>query len=69
MQLGCVNPLEWAGRIYRKNYKTAIELSDKAISHWSMNMKAHYRKCKSLMMLRRFENCIDACEAAIKLGN
>lgn len=51
----------------RKNYKSTIQLSEKAISVWNENIKAHYRICKSLLMLRRFEMCIEACEKASKI--
>jgi hypothetical protein len=37
-----------------KNYRTCINVCDEAIEVWPGNMKAHFRKAKSLYMVRRF---------------
>jgi hypothetical protein len=46
------------------NYGKCYKDCDKAISLYPSNMKAHYRKCKALMTLKKYPDCIAACGAA-----
>lgn len=46
------------------NYGTCCKDSLAAILCWPQNVKAHYRKCKSLVMLRKYELALLACKEA-----
>lgn len=42
-----------------KNYRYCITDCDNAIKFWSSNIKAYFRKAKALLMLKRFDECIE----------
>jgi len=46
------------------NYGSCCRDAVSAILCWPQNVKAHYRKCKSLVMLRKFELALAACREA-----
>jgi len=43
-----------------KNYGMCIKDCDVALYFWPQNIKAYYRKCRSLCALHRYELCVDA---------
>ena len=47
------------------NYGTCYKDCDEAIALWSGNIKAHFRKCKALLALKKYTDCIAACDAAL----
>jgi tetratricopeptide (TPR) repeat protein len=53
------------------NYGKCYKDCDKAIALWPGNIKAHYRKCKALLALKKYSECIAACSAglAVESGN
>ena len=55
-----------------KNYGMCIKDCDVALHFWPQNIKAFYRKCKSLCALHRYELCVDTgarCRAACADGS
>eukprot|EP01041_Mallomonas_annulata_P008942 gene8942-18500_t len=48
-----------------KNYGSCRRDADLAISIWSKNIKAHHRKCKALLILKKYSEAISACETAL----
>jgi tetratricopeptide (TPR) repeat protein len=52
-----------------KNYGECIKDSTASISINPSNIKAYYRKCKALVSLRRFTECVTACDEAFVLEN
>lgn len=50
-----------------KNYRVAYEDSTKSLQFNSANVKAHYRKCKALLGSKHYEDCITACDDALKI--
>lgn len=49
------------------NYGKCYKDCDKAIAFWPQNIKAHYRKCKALNILKKYPECIAACNAALAI--
>jgi hypothetical protein len=47
------------------NYGSCCRDCDAAIVLWFENIKAHYRKCKALLMLKKYTECIAACNVAL----
>jgi hypothetical protein len=45
-------------QLNKKNYKLAIQFAQESIDDWKQNMKAHYRKCRALLLLRNYEECL-----------
>jgi hypothetical protein len=52
-----------------KNYRSCIQEADKAIAVWRGNSKAHYRKCKALLQLKKYDECVAACIASAEHNN
>lgn len=48
----------------KKNYGSCIRDASDSIVAWSLNVKAHYRKAKAWLELRRYEDCVEACRVA-----
>lgn len=53
--------------LIRANYGSAKRDCFVAIGCWRENIKAHYRLCKSLYMLKQYELCHNACVAALEI--
>ena len=50
-----------------KNYGTCKKDADAAIALWSGNIKAHYRKCKALVTLKKYEEALAGCHVALAI--
>jgi len=48
-----------------RNYGTCRRDCEEAIRIWNGNAKAHYRRCKSLVMVRKFDQARTACNEAL----
>jgi hypothetical protein len=51
------------------NYGSCKKDCDAAIACWAGNVKAHYRKCRALFLLKDYESCATACDAALLLDS
>jgi hypothetical protein len=52
-----------------QNYGSCKRDCYASLSCWPENMKAHYRLCKALYILKQYELCIHACLVALKIDN
>jgi hypothetical protein len=52
-----------------KNFRSCITEADAAIAIWKGNAKAHYRKCKALLALKKFDECLAACNASAEINS
>eukprot|EP00605_Chrysophyceae_sp_TOSAG23-4_P000303 GSChrysophyteH1.ASY1.ANO1.348.1 assembled CDS len=50
-----------------KNYGSCVRDCDVAIYYWPHNYKAHYRKCKALAALHKYQMVMDAIDVCQKL--
>ena len=48
------------------NYGSCVRDCEQAIAVWPLNLKAHFRRCKALALLRKHGECLDACEEATR---
>jgi hypothetical protein len=49
------------------NYGSCIKDCDVAIKLWVKNMKAHYRRIKSLIAIKKYQLALDACNEVIEI--
>lgn len=49
------------------NYGRCYKDCDTAIALWPENIKAHYRKCKALLALKKYPECIAACTVGLAI--
>ena len=47
------------------NYGSCKKDCEQAIALWQGNIKAHYRKCRALYLLKDFDQCVTACQLAL----
>ena len=52
-----------------KNYGSAVSLADKALNINPKYMKAHFRKVKCLMLLKKYKESVNSCKVALKVEN
>ena len=50
-----------------KNYGSCKKDADAAIALWSGNIKAHYRKCKALLTLKKYDEALASCHVALEI--
>ena len=50
-----------------KNYGSCKKDADAAIALWSGNIKAHYRKCKALLTLKKYDEALASCNTALDI--
>lgn len=49
------------------NYGSCVKDCEIAIKLWARNMKAHYRRIKSLMAIKKYQLALDACNEVIEI--
>lgn len=56
-----------ASHLTLQNYGSCKKDCEVAIAAWGQNIKAHYRLCRSLFLLKQYSNCMEACLIATRL--
>ena len=50
-----------------KNYGECLKDTNVSIALWPKNIKTHYRRCKALFALKRFQECLDSCHDGLTI--